>query len=90
MTLYHGTNCIDDILNNDLRIGTWLSADLSHAFRLACRRERQRGGDARVVELEIPAECVYRVKGRSLPTYKYTGGSCLVIAVHQMSRTQIQ
>lgn len=84
MILYHGTNNHKPILNGDMNKGTWLASNLSHAYRLAERRTKQRGGKAIIVEIDVSEANIDRVVGRNLPTYRFSGDSYKVLSTFRM------
>jgi len=84
MILYHGTNDASPILNGKMKKGTWLALHRFHAFRIAERRSRQRGGDPVVVEIDT--DNITRVAGRDNPTYLFNGGGYKLCAKHIMER----
>ena len=87
MKLYHGTADASPILEGGMAKGTWLAAHRFHAFRLAERRVKDRGGEPLVLEIET--NTYDRVEGRDNPTYRFSGGAYKVVAIHSMVRAEI-
>ena len=69
--------------------GTWLAGNLFHAYRLAERRTKQRGGEATIIEIDVPDDLLCRIKGRNLSTYRFMGGEYKVKYIHKMIKTKI-
>ena len=84
MIFYHGTN----LIINELLPGTWLAESIHHAYRLAERRTKQRGGN--IVVLEIETINIDRVEGRKYPSYLFSGGEHKIVATHRMLREVIE
>lgn len=84
MILYHGTNNEIPILHGFMKKGTWLAKHRFHAFRIAERRAKQRGGEPIVIEIETNS--FSRIEGRDNPTYLFTGEKYLPLAIHKIER----
>lgn len=89
MRLYHGTNVPIEELK-EIYVGTWFAGSLQHAYRLAERRAKQRGGVPTVLELEVNPATLHRVVGRKLPSYQFKGGRVTILAVHNMFRMKLE
>jgi hypothetical protein len=89
MIIFHGTADPTPILSGDMAEGTWLAGHRFHAFRLAERRVKDRGGEPIVLEIEIATGSFDRIEGRNSPTYRFCGGDYRVLALHKMSRVEI-
>ena len=89
MKLYHGTNTPAPIIAGNMRKGTWLAGNLFHAFRIAERRKKQRGGKSIVVEIDVDASVLHMENSRNLPTYKFNGGAYKATNTPEMVQTKI-